>query len=86
MITSRKVVALTFALAALGASATPTYAAKAARAADAVYAADADHMDPARIQALEECTKLEQRYPQGAWASAQILVYRSCMTEHHQPE
>jgi hypothetical protein len=86
MITSRNIVALTFALAALGASAAPTYAAQTARAADAVYAADPDHMDAARVRALEECTKLEQRYPQGAWASSQILVYRSCMAEHHQPE
>jgi hypothetical protein len=86
MINSRNVVALTIALAALGASTAPTYARDAARAADAVYGADADQMEPARIRALEECTKMEQRYPQGAWGSTQILGYRGCMAEHHQPE
>jgi DnaJ-domain-containing protein 1 len=86
MISFRNVAALTFVLAVLGATAAPTYARDAARAVDRVDGADANHLDAARSRALEECTKLEQKYNQMSWGTTQIQAYRSCMAEHHQAE
>lgn len=47
---------------------------------------DEAHMNPARMQALKDCTAREQQYNQVSWGDIQIDIYRECMAEHHQAE
>ena len=61
---------------AVGASATPGFAQRS----------EGDQTDSARAQALQECSRLEQRYSEPSWGHQEIDVYRACMARHGQPE
>jgi hypothetical protein len=43
-------------------------------------------MDAAREKALHECNVKAQKYIEHTWGDVEIYTYRSCMTEHGQPE
>jgi hypothetical protein len=43
-------------------------------------------VDSARAQALQECSRLEQRYSEPSWGHQEIDAYRACMARHGQPE
>ena len=45
-----------------------------------------DKVDSARAQALQECSRVEQRYTEPSWGHQEIDVYRACMARHGQPE
>lgn len=47
---------------------------------------DAARMTPARVRALQECSTLEQKWPQSSFGAQQLEVYRACMAEHGQAE
>lgn len=45
-----------------------------------------DKVDSARAQALQDCSRVEQRYTEPSWGHQEIDVYRACMARHGQPE
>jgi hypothetical protein len=45
-----------------------------------------DNVDSARAQALQDCSREEQRYTEPSWGHQEIDVYRACMARHGQPE
>ena len=48
---------------------------------------DNTRMTPERVQALRDCTAVEQKMgSQSTWGVQQIEVYRACMTQHGQAE
>ncbi|MCK9913021.1 hypothetical protein MXD81_27975 [Microbacteriaceae bacterium K1510] len=48
---------------------------------------DNTRMSPERVQALKDCTAVEQKMgSQSTWGVQQLDVYRACMTEHGQAE
>jgi len=40
----------------------------------------------ARAQALQQCNRLDARFPLHDWGNTQIQLYRSCMAQHGQRE
>jgi hypothetical protein len=61
---------------AVAASTTPSFA----------QTSQGDKVDSARAQALQDCSRVEQRYTEPSWGHQEIDVYRACMARHGQPE
>lgn len=61
----------------------PGYAARA-QAIEAVVAPDGVSRD--RAKALRECNALAAPFKDYTWGNTQSDLYRSCMTQHGQPE
>jgi hypothetical protein len=57
-----------------------------ARAQAPAYSVDSTRMSPQRVQALKDCTALEQKWDQRTWGVQQLDVYRECMYSHGQAE
>jgi hypothetical protein len=43
-------------------------------------------ISPERAQALHECSRLLERYPEYLWGNTGRYQYGACMSEHGQPE
>ena len=43
-------------------------------------------IDAARVEALQQCSAMEKKYPQYTWGDAQLDLYRACMEQRHQQE
>lgn len=90
MINPMSRVAMAAALAA--ALATPTLASAQqghrarAQAPTSSGVTDSTRMSPQRVQALKDCTALEQKWDQRTWGVQQLDVYRECMYRHGQME
>ena len=39
-----------------------------------------------RLQAIHECSAVEQKYLDYLWGVQKMQIYRSCMAQHGQPE
>jgi hypothetical protein len=50
------------------------------------FANAAPRMDAAREKAIHECNVRAQKYIEHTWGDVEIYTYRSCMSEHGQPE
>jgi hypothetical protein len=46
----------------------------------------ASSIDAARVQALQQCSVMEKKYPQATWGVTQLDVYRACMEQQRQQE
>lgn len=44
------------------------------------------YMSAARVQALRECTNLENKYVEYTYGNYEFAVYRACMAQHGQVE
>ena len=52
-----------------------------------VFAQSRDgHMSAARAQAIRECSRIEERYPEHEWGNREYFEYLACMARHSQTE
>lgn len=79
-------VAVTIASGPALADSRPTHAARAARAQVTHSVTTKEGVPLDRAQALRECNDLALTIKDYAWGTFQNQVYRSCMTQHGQPE